>query len=117
MEPAMTQITIPAQVVNGHLQHEKSLTELEGQHVLVTLKVVSKDGTNGKAAPAPPNPDQRDEFDPDPPPWLEIENDVYFPITVAEKLLKIKPLIVERGTPSIILSEELPDECSLANWL
>jgi hypothetical protein len=30
----MTQITIPAQVVNGHLQHEKSLAALEGQHFL-----------------------------------------------------------------------------------
>jgi hypothetical protein len=39
----MTQITIPAQVVNGHLQHEKSLAELEGQHVLATLTVVPKD--------------------------------------------------------------------------
>src|SRR5450755_15555 len=41
-EPAMTQITIPALVVNGHLQHEKSLTDLEGQHVLATLTVVPK---------------------------------------------------------------------------
>lgn len=39
----MTQITIPAQVVNGHLQHEKSLAELEGQHVIATLIVVPKD--------------------------------------------------------------------------
>jgi len=39
----MTQITIPALVVNGHLQHEKSLVDLEGQHVLATLTVVPKD--------------------------------------------------------------------------
>jgi len=39
----MTQITIPAQVVNGHLQHEKSLAELEGQHVLVTLTVLAEE--------------------------------------------------------------------------
>lgn len=39
----MTQITIPAQVVNGHLQHEKGLAELEGQHVLATLTVVPRD--------------------------------------------------------------------------
>jgi hypothetical protein len=38
----MTQITIPALVVNGHLQHEKSLADLEGQHVLATLTVVPK---------------------------------------------------------------------------
>jgi hypothetical protein len=42
-EPAMTQITIPAQVVNGHLQHEKLPAELEGQHVLVTLTVVQEE--------------------------------------------------------------------------
>jgi hypothetical protein len=47
----MTQITIPAQVVNGHLQHEKSLAELEGQHVRVTLTVVSKDAANGNGSP------------------------------------------------------------------
>ncbi len=43
----MPQITIPAQVVNGHLQHEKSLAELEGQHVLVALKVVATDALSG----------------------------------------------------------------------
>ncbi len=70
----MTQITIPAQVVNGHLQHEKSLAELEGEDVLATLTVVPKhappidwqksrdridsfkalkDGWDGYRAPAP----------------------------------------------------------------
>jgi hypothetical protein len=39
----MTQITIPALVVNGHLQHEKSLADLEGQHVLATVTVVPND--------------------------------------------------------------------------
>lgn len=42
----MTQITIPAQVVNGHLQHETSLPELEGQHVIATLTVVARNGVN-----------------------------------------------------------------------
>ena len=104
----MTQITIPAQVVNGQLQHEKSLAELEGRHVLATLTVVAEGGTNRSAVP--PTRVESAEFDPEPPPWLEVENDVYFPITVPEKLLKIKTLIVERGTPSIILPEDLPDE-------
>ncbi len=106
----MTQFTIPAQVVNGHLQHEKSLAEFEGQHVLATLTVVSADSTNGEDSPSPPKTEENAEFDPVPPPWLEIEQDLYFPMTVPEKLLEVKRLIVERGTPSIILPEELPDE-------
>jgi hypothetical protein len=112
MEPAMTQITIPAQVVNGHLHHEKSLAELEGQHVLATLTVVPTDAANGNAQtkPAPQKPDESADFDPEPPPWLEVEHDLYFPMTVPEKLLEKKPLIFERGEPSIILPEELPDE-------
>ena len=43
----MTQITIPAQVVNGHLKHDKSLAEWEGQHVLATLTVVQMDASSG----------------------------------------------------------------------
>ena len=108
----MTHITISAQVVNGHLHHEKSLAELEGQHVLATLTVVPKEVANGneQTAPVMPTPDESAEFDPEPPPWLEVEKDLYFPMTVPERLLERKPLIVERGTPSIILPEELPDE-------
>jgi hypothetical protein len=109
----MTQITIPAQVVNGHLQHEQPLAELEGQKVQITLTVAPKETANGAPEPAPAAPkpsDVSEEFDPEPPEWLEIENDVYFPMPVPEKLLEKKALIVERGTPSIILPEELPDE-------
>jgi hypothetical protein len=105
----MTQITIPAQVVNGHLQHERSLAELEGQQVIATLTVVPMQSANGTSEkPAPQEPSA--EFDPEPPPWLEVENDVYFPMTVPEILLEKKQLIVERGTPTIILPEELPDD-------
>ena len=103
---------IPAQVVNGHLQHEQNLAELEGQRVMATLTVVPEEAANGKV-PLEPQPQKLEEtagFDPDPPPWLDVENDVYFPMTVPEKVLEKKPLIVERGTPSIILPEELPDE-------
>jgi hypothetical protein len=106
----MTQITIPAQVVNGHLHHNANLAELEGQRVIATLTVVPKDAANGKAEPTSTKPIENAEFDPEPPPWLEVEHDLYFPMTVPEKLLEIKPLIVERGTPSIILPEELPDD-------
>jgi hypothetical protein len=107
----MTQITIPAQVVNGYLQHEKISVELEGQHVLATLTVVAEGGTNGAAAPAPPKPvDNSVESDPEPPPWLEVENDVYFPITLPAKSLGKVKIRKRRGKPSIILPEDLPDE-------
>jgi hypothetical protein len=109
-EPAMTEITIPAQVVNGHLHHEKNLAELEGQHVLATLTVVPADAANGNGKLAPAKPDESAEFDPEPPQWLEIENDVYFSITAPERLLEKRPLIIERGTPSRIVPEDLPDE-------
>jgi hypothetical protein len=105
----MTQITIPAQVVNGHLQHEKNLAELEGQHVVATLTVVPTDGANGTTA-LPPKPDKSENFDPEPPPWLEIENDVYFPISVPAKSLGKVKIRKRRGKPCIILPEELPDE-------
>ena len=48
----MTQITIPAQVVNGHLEHEQSLVQLEGQCVLATLTVVPTKSANGKRTDA-----------------------------------------------------------------
>lgn len=105
----MTPITISAQVVNGHLQHEKSLAELEGQHVLVTL-TVAKESANGTVAPAPPKPVESAEFDPEPPPWLEVENDVYFPITAPAKPLGKVKIRKRRGKPCIILPEVLPDE-------
>jgi hypothetical protein len=111
-EANMTQITIPAQVVNGHLQHEQSLAELEGQCVIVTLTVVPKDAANGKVPlePQPQKLEETAEFDPEPPPWLEVENDVYFPMTVPGVSLGKVNVIVEQGNPSIILPEELPDE-------
>jgi len=102
----MTQITIPAQVVNGHLQHDISLAQFEGQHVIATLSVEP----NAVRATEPQPPQVSAEFDPEPPPWLEVEKDLYFPMSVREQLLEKKPLIVERGTPSIILPEELPDD-------
>jgi hypothetical protein len=110
MESAMTQITIPAQVVNGHLQHEKSLPELEGEHVLATLTLVAEGSKNGTAVPGPPNLAENAEFDPEPPLWLEVENDVYFPITVPAKSLGKVKVRKRRGKPSIILPGDLPDE-------
>jgi hypothetical protein len=104
----MQQFTIPAQVVNGHLHHDANLAELEGLRVIATLTVVPKNADNGREEP--PQLEDAPEFDPDPPTWLDVENDVYFPISVPDKLLEMKPLITERGTPSIILPEELPDQ-------
>jgi hypothetical protein len=109
-ESAMTQITIPAQVVNGHLQHEKNLTELEGEHVLATLAVVPKEGANGASSPVSPKPEESAEFDPEPPEWLEIEHDVYFPIKVPKIPLGKVTVRVREGKPCIILPEELPDD-------
>ena len=103
----MTQITISAQIINGHLQHE-SLAELEGQHVIATLTVVPKDSANERETVAP-TPESA-EFDSEPPPWLQVEHDLYFPMTrSAIRLGKVK-VRVQRGKPSIILPEELPDE-------
>lgn len=108
----MTQITISAQVVNGHLQHEKILAELEGQHVLATLTVAPTENANGKHATDQPPlaPDPNVKFDPEPPPWLDVEHDVYFPMTVPVRLLGRVNIRVEEGRPCIILPEELPDE-------
>ena len=103
----MTQITIPAQVVNGHLQHETSLAELEGQRVLATLTVIPSSNGNG-AAPTPAKDDK--DFDPEPPEWLDVEHDLYFPITVPTESLGKVNVRVEEGRPCIILPEELPDE-------
>jgi hypothetical protein len=108
----MTQITIPAQVVNGHLQHEQCLAGLEGQRVMVTLTVVPEEATNGKVPlePQPQESEESAEFDPEPPLWLEVENDIYFPVTVPAVSLGQVNVMVEQGKPSIILPEELPDE-------
>ncbi len=105
----MTQITIPAQVVNGHLQHDANLAELEGQRVMATLKVVPNASANGKNAKTPPSEPDAD-FDPEPPPWLVVEKDLYFPMTVPEISLGKVDIRIEEGTPCIILPEELPDE-------
>ncbi len=73
----MTQFTIPAQVVNGHLQHERSLPEFEGQRVIATLTVVADDSKNCESEKTAPQKLSAD-FDPEPPPWLEVEHDLYF---------------------------------------
>src|SRR5258707_4973991 len=77
----MAQITIPAQVVNGRLQHERRLPEFEGRRVIATLTFVAEESKNGAIEKTPPKEPNAD-FDPEPPPWLEVEQDLYFPMTV-----------------------------------
>jgi len=114
----MTPMTIAGQIVNGHFQHEKPLAGLEGQHVIATLTMAPKESPNGKAeplkeaAPTPPTASlaTEEEFDPEPPEWLQVEKDLYFPMPVPEILLETRELIVEEGKPCIVLPDELPDE-------
>ena len=94
----MNEISIPAEVVNGHLQHDRPLTMWEGQSVIATLTLVPKDAAKGQdTKDEPPEQIPQAEFDPEPPPWLEVEQDVYFPMTVPVIRLEVKSLIVERG--------------------
>jgi hypothetical protein len=51
-----------------------------------------------------------EEFDPEPPPWLDVETDLYVPMTVPSISLGVVKVKVEKGEPCIILPEELPDE-------
>ena len=105
----MDQISIPAEVVNGHLRHDRPLSQWEGQSVIATLTLVPKTPPpEPESKPEPPAPITGAEFDPEPPEWLQVEQDVYFPMTVPEILLEKKPLIVERGKPSAFIPEELP---------
>ena len=106
----MTLITIPAQVVNGHLQHERSLPEFKGQRVIATLTVVLAEDSKNGASEKAPHRESIADFDPEPPPWLEVEHDLYFPMTVPSISLEIMNVKVEEGKPCIILHEELPDE-------
>jgi hypothetical protein len=107
----MNQISIPAEVVNGHLQHDRNLSLWEGQRVLATLTLLPKDAPEGQEAKdEPPEPSAEAEFDPEPPPWLEVEQDVYFPMTVPAISLGKVTIRTEKGRPSIILPEELPDD-------
>lgn len=106
----MDQISIPAEVVNGHLRHAPNLAMWEGQNVIATLTLVPKDAPNGDEAKEPPKQSPNEEFDPEPPDWLQIEQDVYFPMTVPAVSLGKVTLKVERGRPLPFTPEELPDE-------
>ena len=117
----MTPMTISAHVVNGKILPEQSVAALEGQRVIATLTVVAKEPANGKAvaispvamdshAPLKEAAATADDVDPEPPEWLDVENDVYFPMTRPEIRLGKKKIRVERGEPCIILPEELPDD-------
>jgi hypothetical protein len=107
----MTQITIPGQIVNGHLQHEKNLAKLEGQHMIAALTVVPTESANRKQHMEPPEKAaDNSEFDPEPPPWLEVEHDVYFLMTRPAKRLGKVRIRVQRGKPCIVMPEQLPND-------
>lgn len=119
----MTQMTISAQVVDGRLVPPPNLALLEGQHIIGTLTAVSTESANGKSAEQPSKnsvaqtpkdnnpPTAADEdFDPEPPEWLQVEKDLYFPMTRPEENLGKMTIREERGEPCIILPEELPDD-------
>jgi hypothetical protein len=59
--------------------------------------------------PAPQKPDENADFDPEPPPWLEVEHDLYFPMKRPAKRLGKVRVRQRRGKPCIILPEELSD--------
>jgi hypothetical protein len=107
----VTQLTIHAQVVNGHLLPESSLAEIEGQRVVATLTVVPNDAESSEAPLASLQRLQdNSDFDPEPPPWLQVEQDLHFPMTVPAISLGQVKIKAEMGKPSIILPAELPDE-------
>lgn len=49
-------------------------------------------------------------FDPASPPWLLVEQDLYFPMTVPAVSLGTVRIRIEDGMPSIILPEEVSDD-------
>jgi hypothetical protein len=107
----MTHKTISAQVIHGHLQHEESLGELEGQHVLAMLTVVPSTSAREDQVESSTNNLGEDlDLDPSTLAWLDIENDIYFPIVPPEILLEKVEIKIEPGQPCIILPEELPDD-------
>jgi len=105
----MTPLTIPAQIVNGQLQLDRTLSELEGQRVIVTVTSVTSDSQSGTIEKVAP-PESTEDIDVEPPEWLQVENDVYFPMDVPSISLGKLKIIVSRGEPSGIVPEELPDD-------
>ncbi len=89
----MSHMTISAQVLDGHLHHERLLTELEGRHVVAELTVM---------------PDVS-QIEPAAPPELELQRDLYFPIATPSIPLGKVTVHAAEGKPRIILAEELPD--------
>lgn len=96
-------------VHDGVVVFENGQPPPEGARVNVIVRETPA-SANGQPAVTPPKPAENAEFDPEPPPWLEVENDVYFPINVPEISLGKVNIRVEKGEPCIILPEELPDD-------
>ena len=64
----MTPLTIPAQIVNGQLQLDRTLSELEGQRVIVTVTSVTSDSQSGTIEKVAP-PESTEDIDVEPPEW------------------------------------------------
>lgn len=79
--------------------------------ILVSLVVVPDDVSIGSGwIDETPDPNAGGEFDPPLPAWLDVERDVYVPMTVPAVSLGKVTLIVERGKPLPFIPDELPDE-------
>lgn len=102
----MDQISIPAKIVNGHLQHAANLGMWEGRKVIVTLVLVPKEAPNGEEAKELPEQQSETEFDPELPVWLDVERSVYVPMTVPTVSRGKVKLIVERGRPSPFIPDD-----------
>jgi hypothetical protein len=93
-------ISFEAEVVNGHLRHEELPTDLEGQKVQVSL--TARVPAAAEALPA---------ADAEPPAWLNVEKDIYVPLAGKVDVLSgVRVIDKGRGTPCIVVPEELPDE-------
>src|SRR5439155_25712436 len=93
--------TFDARVINGRLQYQAPLDDLEGQQVRVMLDILAPQ--DSKPLPPPPS----DE----PPEDMDVEKDVYVKMPFASEVLK-DAVVIEGGPmePCIILPEELPDD-------
>lgn len=105
----MVEKTLSARIVHGHLRHEESLSEFEGQEVLVTLTVVPGSTTtkNGEQAASFDSPAEKE---PEPPPWMAVEADVFAAMPVSSSTVAIREKRSEQGRPCIVLPEEMADE-------
>jgi hypothetical protein len=100
----MTITTFDAQVIDGRLEPADALRAFEGRQVRVTLTEPSSVPESIPAAPRP------NSTQPEPPEWLDVENDVYVQLSLEGETLR-DLVVVEGGPmqPCIIIPEEFRD--------